>query len=76
MLTLLHALDDKRRLEILTALKNRSLYGQEIVAITGLSAATISHNERTRRRGLISIEKQGSNCSTTSTPNGLPKWRS
>ncbi|MEN6593789.1 MAG: metalloregulator ArsR/SmtB family transcription factor [Clostridiaceae bacterium] len=60
MLSLLHALDDKRRLEILTALKNRSLYGQELVAITGLSAATISHHmSELGGAGLVSIEKQG-----------------
>lgn len=60
MLTLLHALDDKRRLEILTALKNRSLYGQELVTLTGLSAATISHHmSELGGAGLVSIEKQG-----------------
>ncbi len=60
ILSLLHALDDKRRLQILSALKTRPRYGQELVAVTGLSAATVSHhmNELTGA-GLVSIEKQG-----------------
>jgi DNA-binding transcriptional ArsR family regulator len=59
-LTLLHALDDKRRLQILSALKTRPRYGQELVAVTGLSAATISHHmNELAGAGLVSIEKQG-----------------
>ena len=60
MLGLLHALDDKRRLEILTALKNRPLCGQDLAALTGLSAATISHHmNELASTGLVGIEKQG-----------------
>jgi len=60
MLGLLHALDDKRRLEILTALKSRPLCGQDLAALTGLSAATISHHmNELASTGLVGIEKQG-----------------
>jgi DNA-binding transcriptional ArsR family regulator len=60
LLTLLHVLDDKRRLEILTALKSTPLCGQEIVALTGLSAATVSHHmNELASTGMVSIEKQG-----------------
>lgn len=60
ILGLLHALDDKRRLEILTALKSRPLCGQELVALTGLSAATVSHHMgELASIGLVGIEKQG-----------------
>ena len=60
MLSFLHALDDKSRFLILTALKNRPLYGQEIVAITALSPATVSHHmSELGSAGLITIEKQG-----------------
>ena len=60
ILSLLHALDDKRRLQILSALKTRPRYGQELVAVTGLSAATVSHHmNELAGAGLVSIEKQG-----------------
>ena len=60
MLSFLHALDDKSRFLILTALKNRPLYGQEIVAMTALSPATVSHHmSELGSAGLITIEKQG-----------------
>lgn len=60
MLSFLHALDDKSRFLILTALKNRPLYGQEVAALSGLSPATVSHHmSELGSVGLITIEKQG-----------------
>lgn len=60
LLTLLHSLDDKRRLEILSALKTRPLYGQELAALTGLSPATVSHHmNELVSNGLVTVEKQG-----------------
>lgn len=57
---LLHALDDKKRLQILVALRERPLYGQEIAAITELSPGTVSHHmSELAGAGLVTIEKQG-----------------
>lgn len=57
---LLHALDDKKRLQILSALKERSLYGQELAGLTELSPGTVSHHMgELVGVGLVTIEKQG-----------------
>ncbi len=57
---ILHALDDKKRLQILTALHVHPLYGQEIASVTELSPATISHHmSELANAGLVTIEKQG-----------------
>jgi len=56
----LHALDDKKRLQILVALRSRPLYGQELANMTDLSPATISHHMgELAGSGLVTIEKQG-----------------
>ena len=57
---LLHALDDKKRLQILVALQTRPLYGQELASVTELSPGTISHHmSELAGIGLVTIEKQG-----------------
>lgn len=57
---LLHALDDKKRLQILVALRERPLYGQELANVTELSAGTVSHHMgELVGTGLVTIEKQG-----------------
>ena len=57
---LLHALDDKKRLQILVALRERPLYGQELATITELSPGTVSHHMgELVGSGLVKIEKQG-----------------
>ncbi|NLI54851.1 MAG: winged helix-turn-helix transcriptional regulator [Clostridiales bacterium] len=57
---ILHALDDKKRLQILTALRERPLYGQELASVTDLSPATVSHHmAELASTGLVTIEKQG-----------------
>ena len=54
------AMNDKNRLHILLKLKETPLFGQEIVALTGLTAATVSHHmAELASAGLVSIEKQG-----------------
>lgn len=57
---LLHALDDKKRLQILVALRTGPLYGQELAGLTELSPATVSHHmSELAGCGLVTIEKQG-----------------
>ena len=57
---LLRALDDKKRLQILVALRERPLYGQELAAVTELSPGTVSHHMgELVGTGLVKIEKQG-----------------
>jgi DNA-binding transcriptional ArsR family regulator len=57
---LLHALDDKKRLQILLALRSRPLYGQELASLTELSPGTVSHHmSELAGCGLVTIEKQG-----------------
>ena len=57
---LLHALDDKKRLQILLALRSRPLYGQELAVLTELSPGTVSHHmSELAGSGLVTIEKQG-----------------
>lgn len=57
---LLHALDDKKRLQILLALRARPLYGQELAVVTELSPGTVSHHmSELAGCGLVTIEKQG-----------------
>lgn len=56
----LHALDDKKRLQILSALRESPLYGQELANVTELSPATVSHHmNELAGSGLVTIEKQG-----------------
>lgn len=56
----LKALDDKNRLAILCALRETPLGGQDIIALTGLSAATVSHHmSELIGAELVSVEKQG-----------------
>ncbi len=58
--SVLHALDDKKRLQILSSLRTRPLYGQELAGMTELSPATISHHMgELAGSGLVTIEKQG-----------------
>lgn len=57
---LLRALDDKKRLQILVALRERPLYGQELATVTELSPGTVSHHMgELAGSGLVKIEKQG-----------------
>ena len=57
---LLRALDDKKRLQILLALRERPLYGQELAVLTELSPGTVSHHmSELAGNGLVTIEKQG-----------------
>ena len=57
---LLHALDEKKRLQILLALRARPLYGQELASLTDLSPGTVSHHmSELAGNGLVTIEKQG-----------------
>ena len=57
---LLRALDDKKRLQILVALRERPLYGQELASVTELSPGTVSHHMgELVGTGLVTIEKQG-----------------
>ena len=57
---LLRALDDKKRLQILVALRERPLYGQELAVVTELSPGTVSHHmSELVGTGLVTIEKQG-----------------
>jgi DNA-binding transcriptional ArsR family regulator len=57
---LLHALDDKKRLQILVALREHPLYGQELAVVTELSPGTVSHHMgELVGSGLVKIEKQG-----------------
>ena len=57
---LLHALDDKKRLQILVSLRKQPLYGQELANVTQLSPGTISHHmSELAAVGLVTIEKQG-----------------
>ena len=57
---LLHALDDKKRLQILVSLHEHPLYGQELANLTELSPGTISHHmSELAGVGLVTLEKQG-----------------
>ena len=57
---LLRALDDKKRLQILVALREHPLYGQELASVTDLSPGTVSHHMgELVGTGLVTIEKQG-----------------
>jgi DNA-binding transcriptional ArsR family regulator len=54
------AMGDKTRMQILLKLKEAPQYGQDIVAFTGLTAATVSHHmSELVSAGLITLEKQG-----------------
>lgn len=56
----LKALDDRQRLRILFTLRERPRYGKELSALTGLSAATVSHHmSALLSAGLVTLEKQG-----------------
>ncbi len=54
------ALADKTRMQILFALKEAPLYAQDVVSLTGLSAATVSHHmSELASAGFVALEKQG-----------------
>jgi len=54
------ALADKTRVQILFALRDAPLYAQDVVSLTGLSAATVSHHmNELASVGFVGFEKQG-----------------
>jgi DNA-binding transcriptional ArsR family regulator len=54
------AFADKTRVQILFALKDAPLYAQDVVSLTGLSAATVSHHMgELGSVGFVALEKQG-----------------
>ncbi len=60
LLSVLRALDDKSRLSILCALRRQQLSTQQVVALVGLSPATVSHHmSELLGAGLVEMEKQG-----------------
>lgn len=62
----LKSLSDQRRLDILKALKQTSMYGQELADLLKLSPATISHHMSTLvAAGFVSIDRKGSRTSYT-----------
>ncbi len=68
----LKALGDKRRLEILRALKKQSLCGQELADLTGLTPATVSHHMSALiQEGFITIEKAGTKINYTVCAKGI-----
>lgn len=60
LLPVLRALGDKKRLQIVLALRGKTLYAQDLIALTGLTAATVSHHiSELVNAGLISVKKEG-----------------
>jgi len=54
------ALADKTRVQILFALRDAPLYAQDVVSLTGLTAATVSHHmSELASAGFVAFEKQG-----------------
>ncbi len=68
----LKALEDKQRLKILSALKEKPLCGQEICALTGLSPATVSHHMNSLINGsFLTIEKAGTRINYRQSPDKI-----
>lgn len=62
----LKSLSDQRRIEILKALKNAPMYGQELADRLSLSPATISHHMSTLiGAGFVSVDRRGTKTSYT-----------
>lgn len=60
----LKSLSDQRRIEILKALKNAPMYGQELADLLSLSPATISHHMNTLAgAGFVSVDRRGTKTS-------------
>lgn len=60
----LKSISDTRRLDILKALKNNSMYGQEIADLLSLSPATVSHHMNYLvSDGFVTVDKQGTRVS-------------
>ena len=72
---LLHALDDKKRLQILVSLREHALYGQELANVTELSPGTVSHHmSELVGTGLVTIEKQGVKLLYSLNPTRLKEF--
>ena len=62
----LKSLSDQRRIEILKALKNAPMYGQELADLLSLSPATISHHMSSLiGAGFVSVDRKGTKTSYT-----------
>lgn len=68
----LKALGDRRRLEILTILRQGPLCGQEIADKVGLTPATVSHHmNELINRSFVTIVKEGTRINYLYSPEGM-----
>lgn len=73
----LKALDDKQRLKIMAALREKPLCGQEICTLTGLSAATVSHHMNALINGsFVTLEKVGTRINYRRAPEKIEAFLS
>ncbi len=75
MLGMLRALNDKTRLKILCALKEGPKYTKELLKITGISAATMSHHTTELiTRKLIVLERDGASLVYRLAPDTIRQF--
>ena len=73
----LKAIDDKQRLKIMAALREKPLCGQEICTLTGLSAATVSHHMNALINGsFVTLEKVGTRINYRRAPEKIESFLS
>lgn len=73
----LKAIDDKQRLKIMAALREKPLCGQEICTLTGLSAATVSHHMNALINGsFVTLEKVGTRINYRRAPEKIEAFLS
>lgn len=77
ILSRLKALSDKRRLEILHLLRERSLCGQDIADLLSITPATVSHHMNCLlQEQFVAIEKQGTRINYTLYPDKIREFLS
>lgn len=70
----LKVISDKRRLEILRALRNSSLCGQELAELTGLTPATVSHHMAVLlQEDFVNIEREGTRLNYSLSQSGVER---